>query len=97
MPLEGSPVLIRLNDYFAVRLAEAEAQAPASTAPASAPRAKRPDPQRNIGHLPEHLPRIEEVIEPRSTHCRCACGEMVRIGEDRTERLDIVPAQLRVR
>ena len=75
-------------------LAEAEAQAPASTA--SALRAKRPDPQRNIGHLPEHLPRIEEVIEPESTHCACGCGEMVRIGEDRTERLHIVPAQLRV-
>ena len=75
-------------------LAEAEAQTPASTAPA--PRAKRPDPQRNIGHLPEHLPRIEEVIEPENTHCACGCGEMVRIGEDRTERLDIVPAQLRV-
>ena len=52
--------------------------------------------QRNIGHLPAHLPRIEEVIEPESTLCPCGCGEMVRIGEDRTERLDIVPAQLRV-
>ncbi|TJZ75900.1 IS66 family transposase, partial [Paracoccus hibiscisoli] len=28
--------------------------------------------------------------------CPCGCGEMHRIGEDRTERLDIVPAQLRV-
>ena len=36
------------------------------------------------------------MIEPGSTQCRCGCGEMVRIGEDRTERLDIVPAQLRV-
>ena len=75
-------------------LAEAEAQAPASTA--SVPRAKRPDAQRNLGHLPEHLPRIEEVIEPESTRCPCGCGQMMRIGEDRTERLDIIPAQLRV-
>ena len=48
---------------------------------------------------PEHretLPRIEEVIEPESSVCPCGCGEMHRIGEDRTERLDIVPAQLRV-
>ena len=76
-------------------LAEAEAPpAPANTA--SVPRAKRPDAQRNIGHLPEHLPRIEQVLEPQSTRCPCGCGEMVRIGEDRTERLDIVPAQLRV-
>ncbi len=36
------------------------------------------------------------MIEPESTLCPCGCGEMVRIGEDRAERLDIVPAQLRV-
>ena len=75
-------------------LAEAEAQTPPSPTPA--PRERRPDPRRNLGHLPEHLPRIERVIEPESTSCPCGCGEMVRIGEDRTERLDIVPAQLRV-
>ena len=69
------------------------------TTPASAtqaPRRKRRAPERNLGHLPEHLPRVEQVIEPQSTHCPCGCGEMVSIGEDRTERLDIVPAQLRV-
>ena len=37
-----------------------------------------------------------ELVEPDSTQCPCGCGEMVRIGEDRTERLDIVPARLRV-
>ena len=75
-------------------LAEAEEsrQAPA----AAAPRRKRPAPERNIGHLPAHLPRSERVIEPASTQCPCGCGEMARIGEDRTERLDIVPAQLQV-
>ncbi len=36
------------------------------------------------------------MVEPESTLCPCGCGEMVKIGEDRTERLDIVPAQLRV-
>ena len=77
-------------------LAEAEEAALASTAPASAPARKRPRAERNIGHLPESLPRIEQVIEPESTQCPCGCGEMVRIGEDRTERLDIVPAQLQV-
>lgn len=51
---------------------------------------------RNRGHLPKHLPRIERVIEPESTLCPCGCGEMVKIGEDVSERLDIVPAQLRV-
>lgn len=51
---------------------------------------------RNRGHLPKHLPRIERVIEPQSTLCPCGCGEMAKIGEDVSERLDIVPAQLRV-
>ena len=53
-------------------------------------------PNRNKGRLPEHLPRIERVIEPESTLCPCGCGEMAKVGEDRTERLDIVPARLRV-
>ncbi|WP_275600384.1 IS66 family transposase [Paracoccus versutus] len=33
---------------------------------------------------------------PASTPCPCGCGEMAKIGEDVSERLDIVPAQLRV-
>ena len=75
-------------------LAEAEADAPASTTPT--PRAKRPAAQRNIGHLPAHLPRVFDVIEPQSTLCPCGCGEMTKIGEDRTERLHVVPAKLQV-
>jgi len=46
--------------------------------------------------LPKDLPRIERVIEPESLACPCGCGEMIRIGEDVSERLDIVPAELRV-
>ena len=72
----------------------AEADAPAGTTPT--PRAKRPGAERNIGHLPAHLPRDVEVIEPESILCPCGCGEMTRIGEDRTARLHVVPAQLRV-
>ncbi|WP_352603654.1 IS66 family transposase zinc-finger binding domain-containing protein [Mesorhizobium sp. M0047] len=52
--------------------------------------------RRNCGHLPAHLPRVERIIEPESTLCPCGCGEMARIGEDVSERLDVVPAQLRV-
>lgn len=51
---------------------------------------------RNRGHLPAHLPRIERVIEPESTLCPCGCGEMAKIGEDVSERLDVIPAQFRV-
>ena len=59
-------------------------------------RTKRAPAKRNIGRLPEHLPRIERVIEPDSLSCPCGCGAMVKIGEDRTERLDITPAQFQV-
>jgi len=52
--------------------------------------------RRNRGHLPAHLPRVERIIEPQSRLCPCGCGEMARIGEDVSERLDVVPAQLRV-
>ena len=49
----------------------------------------------NRGALPKHLPRIEEVVEPESTICDCGCERHV-IGEDVSERLDIIPAQFRV-
>jgi transposase len=39
---------------------------------------------------------MEDVIEPDSLDGPCGCGEMHKIGEDRSERLAIVPAQLRV-
>lgn len=66
-----------------------EAQAPSESRPRRAAR-------RNRGNLPADLPRIVRVVEPDSLQCPCGCGEMHKIGEDRTERLDIVPAQLRV-
>ena len=74
-------------------VAEVEAQQDASM-PAGAP-ARKPA-RRNRGNLPADLPRIEQVIEPETLDCPCGCGAMHRIGEDRTERLDIVPVQVRV-
>ena len=65
------------------------------SSPASPPAGRRRA-RRNIGQLPKHLERIERIVEPDSTECPCGCGEMVRIGEDRSERLDIEPAKLRV-
>ena len=50
----------------------------------------------NRGALPAHLPRIEVVLEPRDTACPCCRTAMVVIGEDRSERLDVIPAQVRV-
>ena len=60
------------------------------------PRRKASSARRNRGNLPKDLPRIEQVVEPESLICPCGCEQMHKIGEDRTERLDIVPAQLRV-
>lgn len=61
------------------------------------PAAKRPAKVRaaNRGSLPKHLPRLEEVLEPASLVCACG-GGLQCIGEDISERLDIVPAQVRV-
>ena len=64
---------------------------------ADAPAVRRADRPRavNRGALPRHLPRIEEVIEPESLTCACG-GCLHCIGEDVSERLDIVPARFRV-
>ena len=36
-----------------------------------------------------HLERITQVVEPDIITCPCGCGEMTKIGEDRSERLDV--------
>lgn len=46
--------------------------------------------------LPVNLPRVERVIEPDSITCPCGCGDMVKIGEDRSDRLDYIPARYQV-
>jgi transposase len=42
--------------------------------------------------LPDHLKRVEHHHEPQNTTCDCGQA-MVRIGQDVSERLDIIPAQ----
>jgi hypothetical protein len=69
-------------------------------------------PRRNLGALPAHLTRDEVVIDVDSKQCPCCGGALHLIGprsgpmprkavsrlnETRTEMLDIVPAQLRVK
>ncbi|MDR6192717.1 transposase [Agrobacterium pusense] len=49
----------------------------------------------NRGSLPAHLPRVEEIVEPESLICNCGSG-LHCIGEDVSERLDVIPAQFRV-
>jgi transposase len=52
--------------------------------------------RRNRGSLPAHLPRIESLVDIDERSCPCCSGPLHRIGEDISERLDIVPAQFRV-
>jgi transposase len=73
------------------QLAALQAQQDASDA--DKPQAGKRKPRREA--LPEHLRRVEHHHEPESTTCPTPeCGQpMVRIGEDLSERLDVVPAE----
>lgn len=71
--------------------AEVDAQSEALTAnrPKRARAGRQP--------LPEHLPRVEYRHEPDSCTC-AACGKnLVKIGEDISEQLDVEPARFFVR
>jgi hypothetical protein len=89
------------EETLAADQADLEAQLAAlqgnSTVSRSAPdKQQRRQPKREA--LPPHLPRVDQRIEPEDTRCPTPeCGRpMVRVGEDISERLDIVPAQFRV-
>ena len=72
------------------QLAALQAGLPETPAIPKAPRAK---PRRQP--LPEHLERVEHHHEPENTACPTPeCGRpMVRVGEDTSEKLDIIPAK----
>ena len=75
---------------FGVEDAAVEASSPTLRADAAKTR------RANRGHLPKHLPREEIVIAPERTDCPCCGGDLHVIGEDVSERLDKIPARLRV-
>ncbi|MBY3349169.1 IS66 family transposase [Rhizobium laguerreae] len=50
----------------------------------------------NRGSLPAHLPRIEMIVDVDDHACPCCRNDLHRIGEDVSEKLDIIPAQFRV-
>jgi len=50
----------------------------------------------NRGALPAHLPRIEVTLLPEDTACPCCQAPMTVIGEDTSERLDVISVQFRV-
>jgi transposase len=47
------------------------------------------------GPLPAHLPR-ERVVVPAPRSCPCCGGKLVKLGEDVTETLEVVPRQWKV-
>jgi transposase len=67
---------------------EAEAE---QAVPEAQPRAKRERAGRQS--LPEHLPRIEHRHEPESCTCGQCGQDLVKIGEDISEQLDVEPAR----
>lgn len=97
--LDPAQLELALED-LETAIAETQAQIAAVedkiAASASDPDKAAPRAPRKARTLPEHLPRIERVIEPDSIVCPCGCGDMVRIGEDRADRLDYIPARYQV-
>ena len=91
--LPEDQMLLGLEDVEQVA-ASGEAESDAVNAAERASRtAKR---RMNRGSLPKHLPRVEMVIDIADHACPCCGKALHRIGEDTSERLDIVPAQFRV-
>jgi transposase len=82
--------LEEVEQEIAAGEAGAEAVAPADKTARAARR------RTNRGSLPAHLPRIETLVDIEDKTCPGCRGALHRIGEDVAERLDIVPAQLRV-
>jgi transposase len=86
---------------FAEALAEDEASLRAKLAelqrglPEAPKTPKAPPRQPRRQALPEHLERVEHRHEPEDTHCpNTDCRQpMQRIGEDVSEKLDIIPAK----
>jgi len=68
---------------------EAEVEQKTKPAPAKRPRAGRQP-------LPAHLPRIEHRHEPESCTCGKCGKDLVKIGEDISEQLDVEPARFTV-
>src|SRR3954454_14021974 len=91
--LPEEQMLLGLEDVEQVA-ASAEAEQDESVPDGRAARTRKR--RGNRGALPAHLPRIEVIVDIEDKTCLCCRGELHRIGEDRSERLELVPAQFRV-
>ena len=60
---------------------------------AAAPTRRRP----RRKPLPQSLPRVERIIDLPEEQQQCACGHrLVRIGEESSEKLDVIPPRVQV-
>jgi len=91
--LPEDQLLLALEDVEQSEAGEAEAAEVKSPAGRAEGARKR---RANRGALPAHLPRIETLVDVENKSCPCCKGALHRIGEDVSERLDVVPAQFRV-
>jgi transposase len=92
--LDPDQLALALEDLEqAIAAAEAAAKTDGKAPARPAATRKR---QINRGALPPHLPREEIIIDVEDKTCACCGGLKHRIGEDVSERLDVIPTQLKV-
>src|SRR5215216_1000383 len=92
--LDPDQLQLGLEDLEQTAAAEAAQEAASKSSDTPWPPRSR---RRNLGALPAHLPRVEVLVDVEDKSCPC-CGRALHvIGEDTSEMLDLVPAQLRVK
>jgi len=90
-PVEEDPRQLHLFNEAEVTVSEEEPAKEEITVPAHA----RQKPKRKP--LPDHLPRVEVIVDIPEAEKVCACGTpLSRIGEEVSEKLDIIPAKVQV-
>jgi transposase len=90
--LDTEQLALALEDLEQTLAAAQATQEKEGNKPTGLPRKRRI----NRGALPPHLPREEIVIDVADKTCPCCGGLKHRIGEDVSERLDMIPAQFKV-
>ena len=78
----------------AIAASAAQAESQTEDQPAKTPVQRKR--QVNRGALPKHLPREDVVVDIADKSCPCCNGLRVKIGEDVSERLDMIPARFKV-
>jgi transposase len=91
--LDPEQLLLALED---IEQAIAGGEAREDKRDAAAAQARADKRRVNRGALPAHLPRVDVTIEPEDTNCSCCRAPMHVIGEETSQRLDVIPAQFRV-